>query len=198
MNPQCNMRNAVLSIIVFVCGFGAGFLLRPVVLPSRDGGSSVITRTDTLTLRDTVIERMTEYIDRTVLDTVLVTVSDTVMSRDTVYIRATAVQKHYKGEDYDAWVSGWELSGRGPMLDSIYVYPQTRYVTSKNIFVEPRNCNELALESSAFWCNAASLTLSLKYTHEWGRWYLSGSAGYDVIAGSPYVGVTAGVPIFRW
>ena len=114
MNPQCNMRNAVLSIIVFVCGFLAGFLLRPVVLPSRDGGSSVITRTDTLTVRDTVIERMTEYIDRTVLDTVLVAVSDTVMSRDTVYIRAAAVQEHYKGEDYDAWVSGWELSGRGP------------------------------------------------------------------------------------
>ena len=133
MNPQCNMRNAVLSIIVFVCGFGAGVLLRPVVLPNRDGGTSVITRTDTLTVRDTVIERMTEYIDRTVLDTVLVAVSDTVMCRDTVYIRAAAVQKHYKGEDYDAWVSGWELSGRGPALDSIYVYPQTRYIS-----VEPR------------------------------------------------------------
>lgn len=175
MNPQCNMRNAVLFIIVFVCGFGVGFLLRPVVLPSRDGGSSVITRTDTLTVRDTVIERMTEYIDRTVLDTVLVAVSDTVMSRDTVYIRAAAVQEHYKGEDYDAWVSGWELSGRGPMLDSIYVYPQTRYITTETISVEPRK-----------------------------RWGIGIQAGYGIgissgqVKAFPYIGVGISYNLVRW
>lgn len=175
MNPQCNMRNAVLSIIVFVCGFLAGFLLRPVVLPSRDGGSSVITRTDTLTVRDTVIERMTEYIDRTVLDTVLVAVSDTVMCRDTVYIRAAAVQEHYKGEDYDAWVSGWELSGRGPALDSIYVYPQTRYITTETISVEPRK-----------------------------RWGIGIQAGYGIgissgqVKAFPYIGVGISYDLVRW
>ena len=169
------MRNAVLFIIVFVCGFGAGFLLRPVVLPSRDGGPSVITRTDTLTVRDTVIERMTEYIDRTVLDTVLVAVSDTVMSRDTAYIRATVVQEHYKGEDYDAWVSGWERSGRGPALDSIYVYPQTRYITTETTSVEPRK-----------------------------RWGIGIQAGYGIgissgqVKAFPYIGVGISYDLVRW
>lgn len=134
-----------------------------------------VTRTDTLTVRDTVIERMTEYIDRTVLDTVLVAVSDTVMSRDTVYIRAAAVQEHYKGEDYDAWVSGWELSGRGPALDSIYVYPQTRYITSESIFVAPRK-----------------------------RWGIGIQAGYGIgissgqVKAFPYIGVGISYDLIRW
>ena len=174
----CIMERIIknISIVLLACAmFLAGFLLRPVVLPSRDGGASVITRTDTLTVRDTVIERMTEYIDRTVLDTVLVAVTDTVMNRDTVYIRAASVQEHYKGEDYDAWVSGWELSGRGPALDSIYVYPQTRYITTETISVEPRK-----------------------------RWGIGIQAGYGIgissgqVKAFPYIGVGISYDLVRW
>ena len=99
----------------------------------------------------------------------------TVMSRDTVYIRAAAVQAHYKGEDYDAWVSGWELSGRGPALDSIYVYPQTRYITTETISVEPRK-----------------------------RWGIGIQAGYGIGISSgqvrtfPYIGVGISYDLIRW
>lgn len=35
-------------------------------------------------------------------------------------------QRHYKGENYEAWVSGYH-----PALDSILVFPETRYITKE-------------------------------------------------------------------
>ncbi len=204
------MNKAVLSIIVFVCGLGAGFLLRPVVMPCRDGDLADITRSDTLAVRDTAVDRRPGIADISSDSLLLLklpalldipgiaNMPDTVYKRDTVYVPARWVQLRYDRPDYRAWVSGYQLDGRGPQLDSVYVYPESRYITKESIFVEPRKCNNIALEASVSWCSAASLLLSVEYRHEWRRWYLGGSVGYDVITGSPYVGVTAGVPIFRW
>ena len=116
-------------------------------------------------------------------------------------------QRHYRGNDYEAWVSGYR-----PALDSIHVFPVTRYITTENIFAKSRKCNSLAMEASASWCGTASLLLSLEYTHEWRRWYAGASAGYDewrrwyagasagydVVTGSPYVGARIGLPLWRW
>ena len=66
-------------------------------------------------------------------DTMLVAVTDTVTVRDTAYVVVEREQRHYHGDDYDAWVSGWR-----PALDSIMVYPETRYITSENISVTSR------------------------------------------------------------
>ncbi|MBO8467537.1 MAG: hypothetical protein IAB99_07215 [Bacteroidetes bacterium] len=60
-------------------------------------------------------------------------VRDTVMVRDTAYVVVEREQRHYQGDDYDAWVSGWR-----PALDSIRVYPETRYITSEYISVTSR------------------------------------------------------------
>lgn len=196
-------------IVLLTAFFILGYFVRGCD-DRRKAERETVTHTDTLAVRDTAVDRRPGMADITSDSLLLLKLPslpdipdigfapDTVHKRDTVYVPARWVQLRYDRPDYRAWVSGYQLNGRSPQLDSIYVYPQTRYITTETISVEPRKCNELALESSALWCNAASLTLSLKYTHKWGRWYLSGSAGYDVIAGSPYVGVTAGVPIFRW
>ncbi len=153
--------------------------------------AEVITRTDTLTLRDTIRETRPVYVDRARTDTMLVAVTDTVMVRDTVYMVLDREQRWYHGDRYDAWVSGYR-----PALDSIYVYPETRYVTRTVRPAERKN--SIALESSASWCGTWSLTVSAEYEHSW-RWcYVGAGVGYDVVARSPYIAVRAGVPIWSW
>jgi hypothetical protein len=48
----------------------------------------------------------------------------TLVNHDTVAVEVPITSKHYGGEDYDAWVSGFE-----PSLDSIKVYQRTEYIT---------------------------------------------------------------------
>lgn len=188
----CNtyMWKNVLTVIVAIgIGILVGWLCQGINPPQTE----FITRTDTLTVRDTIIERHPVYVTLTKTDTMLVAVRDTVMVHDTAYVVVEREQRHYRGDDYEAWVSGYR-----PALDSIHVFPVTRYITTENIFVASRKCNSLALEASASWCGTASLLLSLEYTHEWRRWYAGASAGYDVVTGSPYVGARIGLPLWRW
>lgn len=186
------MKHWFCCIIVFVAGAAAGMLL-PRFCPFLRPQAEIIARTDTLTVRDTIREKYPVYMDRTVTDTMLVAVTDTVMVRDTVYMVLDREQRWYHGDSYDAWVSGYR-----PALDSIYVYPETRYVTREIISANPRKCNGIALESSASWCGAMSLTISAEYEHSW-RWcYVGAGVGYDVVAKSPYIAVHAGVPIWSW
>lgn len=203
------MRNLVCSIIVFVAGVAAGLLLPrlcPFLRPERE----VVTRTGTLTVRDTTVDRKPDVAE-IMADSLLFLkvpsfpelpdiafLPDTVYMRDTVYVPARWVQRRYDRPDYRAWVSGYQIAGRGPQLDSIQVYPETRYVTRDIISASPRKCNSIALESSASWCGAWSLTVSAEYEHSW-RWcYVGAGVGYDVVAKSPYIAVHAGIPIWSW
>ena len=186
------MRNLVCYIIVFVSGAAAGMLL-PRFCPFLSPDAEVVVQTDTLTVRDTIREIHPVYVTETETDTMLVAVTDTMTVSDTVYLVLDREQRHYRGDRYDAWVSGYR-----PALDSIYVYPETRYVTREIISANPRKCNGIALESSASWCGAMSLTISAEYEHSW-RWcYVGAGVGYDVVAKSPYIGVKAGIPIWSW
>lgn len=186
------VRTFFLFIIVFVVGAAAGMLL-PRFCPFLRQQAEVVIATDTLTVRDTIREIRPIYVGNTRTDTMLVAVRDTIRLRDTLFVTIDREQRHYRGDDYEAWVSGYR-----PALDSIHVFPETRYITTENIFVEPRKCSSLALEASASWCGTASLLLSLEYTHEWRRWYAGASAGYDVVTGCPYVGARIGLPLWRW
>ena len=186
------MKKWFCYIIVFVCGAAAGMLL-PRFCPFMRQQAEVITRTDTLTLRDTIRETRPVYVTNTETDTMLVAVTDTVTVSDTVYMILGREQRWYHGDRYDAWVSGYR-----PQLDSIWVYPETRYVTRETISVSSRKCNSIALESSASWCGSMSLTISAEYEHSW-RWcYVGAGVGYDIVTRSPYIAVRAGVPIWSW
>ena len=117
------MRKTVSFVIVFVAvciGILIGWLCRGNHAPDIN----VVTKTDTLTIRDTITERYPIYVTRTKTDTMLVQIRDTVTVHDTSYVVLDREQKHYRNEDYEAWVSGYR-----PALDSIYVFPETRYVT---------------------------------------------------------------------
>lgn len=119
------MRNALTGLLLLVCGAVAGLLLSPLRVDKGEN-SEVAVRTDTLYVRDTIVENNPVYVTNTVIDTMLVAVRDTVTVRDTAYIVVEREQKHYRGDDYEAWVSGYR-----PRLDSIYVFPETRYITNE-------------------------------------------------------------------
>ena len=202
-------KNLLFFIIFFVTGAAAGMLL-PRFCPFLRPQAEVITKTDSLTVRDTTADR-SPVVAQITADSLLLLklpslpdipdigfAPDTVHKRDTVYVPARWVQLRYDRPDYSAWVSGYQLDGRSPQLDSVYVFPETRYITKETISVAPWKCSSIALEASASWCGTASLLLSLEYTHEWRRWYAGASAGYDVVTGSPYVGARIGLPLWRW
>ena len=200
------LKSILASIALLAVGILVGWLCRGVKPPQTE----FAVNTDTLTVRDTTADRC-PVVAQITADSLLLlklpalpdipgiaNMPDTVYKRDTVYVAARWVQLRYDRPDYSAWVSGYHLDGRGPQLDSVYVYPETRYITTENIFVEPRKCNSIALESSASWSGTWSLTLSLEYEHvtRWG--YIGAGAGYDVVAGRPYAGARIGLPLWRW
>ena len=57
---------------------------------------------------------------------------------DSVLVAVPITSKHYGGDQYDAWVSGYE-----PSLDSIFVYSETQYVTETVTKSKPPNKWEL-------------------------------------------------------
>ena len=209
MSSSRVLKTFVCCTLLFLAGAAAGLFL-PRLCPFMRQQAEEVTKTDTLTIRDTAVDRRPGMADITADSLLLLKLPslpdipdigfapDTVHKRDTVYVPARWVQLRYDRPDYRAWVSGYHLDGRGPQLDSVYVYPETRYITKETIFVAPRKCNSIALESSASWCGTWSLTLSFEYEHvtRWG--YIGAGAGYDVVSGRPYVSARIGLPLWRW
>lgn len=209
MKKKIEMKKYILSIIVFIVGVATGMLL-PRLCPFLQPQAETITRADTLTVRDTTKDRK-PGVAKVTADSMrllkvpslpdlpdIAFVSDTMYIRDTVYVPVRWVQHKYDRPDYQAWVSGYQIGSRGPQLDSIRVYPETRYVTRETIFASPRKCNSIALESSASWCGTWSLTCSLEYDYVFKWCYLGAGVGYDIVTRSPYIAVRAGVPIWSW
>lgn len=62
----------------------------------------------------------------------------TMVNHDTVAVEIPITSKHYGGENYDAWVSGFE-----PSLDSIKIYQETQYITERVTIRKPPNKWEL-------------------------------------------------------
>lgn len=122
-------RYAFLAIVIaLIVGMILGSRLRP-------GTAYDIwpeTKTDTVTVRDTVTVTTPRYVSVTEVDTMLVHATDTVVIHDTLYIALPREQLHYNGDSYEAWISGFR-----PALDSLRIFPETKYVT-RNISASSR------------------------------------------------------------
>lgn len=119
------MSSSKAAIIASLVGLMAGAILtsalaRHCFTPEQN----VATVADTLVVRDTIIERRPVYVTQTKTDTMLVVVRDTTVIHDTTYIVLDREQKYYRGDGYEAWISGYR-----PQLDSCRVFPETKYVT---------------------------------------------------------------------
>lgn len=129
-----------------------------------------VTHTDTLTVRDTIVERHPVFVTIDRVDTMLIAIRDTVTVHDTSYVVVDREQKHYRGDDYEAWVSGYR-----PALDSIYVFPQTKYITTETIYAESRKRWGLGIQAG-----------------------IGGTIQGGRIMAVPYLGVGVSYSIIRW
>lgn len=158
----------ILSACLLIVGIIAGWFARKAVTERH--GLETVVGLDTLVIRDTVRERYPVYVERTVTDTMLVALTDTVRVSDTVYVRLPREQRMYRDTNYAAWVSGYR-----PRLDSIEVYPVTRYVTKEIILPTPVK-----------------------------RWGIGIQAGYGVglnggkVVGVPYIGIGISYDLIRF
>lgn len=114
------LKTLLASIALLAVGILVGWLCRGVKPPQTE----FVVNTDTLTVRDTIIERHPVYVTQTKTDTMLVVVRDTTVIHDTTYIVLDREQKYYRGDGYEVWISGYR-----PQLDSCRVFPETKYVT---------------------------------------------------------------------
>ena len=127
--------SAVWLIIGCVCGFfmGKGMYDQPI--------EESVSR-DTVCITDTIphyypkpveVEKLrTEYKWLTRVENTTDTLHDSVL------VAVPITSKHYGGDQYDAWVSGYE-----PSLDSIKVYQRTEYITERVTLSKPPNKWEL-------------------------------------------------------
>ncbi len=83
---------------------------------------------DTIPVYDTITHRVTIPRDSVVLryETVRLPIVDTVRVCDSVFVSVPITQKHYRGDDYEAWVSGFCTR-----LDSIRLFPKRYYLKPK-------------------------------------------------------------------
>lgn len=88
-------------------------------------GSGVTVVTDTLTVHDTVRVIEPKEIRKTLVKTIYVPAVDTLTLHDTLYVSLKREQRTYADSTYTAYVSGVR-----PRLDSIFVYPETRYINT--------------------------------------------------------------------
>ena len=87
--------------------------------------------------KDSVVTRyVTRYLP--VVKPVGITDTLTMWTHDTVAVEVPITSKHYGGDNYDAWVSGYE-----PSLDSITIYQRTEYITQTVAMSKPPNKWEL-------------------------------------------------------
>ena len=141
---------AVGALLCLLCGFwvGKGMYDRPV--------EESVSR-DTVTLHDTVPEYLpapkdsvrTKYVTRWLHRDTSSRVDHFIGANnmdhyaDTskmIAVQVPITSKHYGSKDYDAWVSGFEVS-----LDSIKVYKETQYITEVRTISKPPNKWELDL-----------------------------------------------------
>lgn len=140
-----------LLLVIAACLLFAYFIRRsPATLGERPPEISM--KTDTVTIRDTVYIPAPQLASVKPLGFAPVTLpiwippkGDTPTNRrsesdepstdvdkaaeteppDSVAVAIPIEQKHYKGDDYDAWVSGWN-----PSLDSLRIYRQTQQIAT--------------------------------------------------------------------
>ena len=112
------------NIIAFVCGLWLCLLITRCTNKAATEPPQRDTIIDTIEIvkpiaKDSVIARYKWVNVERVKDTTIVNeVSEVVF--DTVMVRLPIESKHYEGDYYEAWVSGYE-----PSLDSINVYNRT-------------------------------------------------------------------------
>lgn len=124
---------------------------------------------DSVVVRDTIREYFPVEIKTERIDTQLVVIRDTVRIADTLYMSLPLERRTYKREDFYA-----EVTGYNPRLTYIEVYPETVYVTEREII--PIKKNQFSIGIGAEYDRDFGLPVQAQYTRQMGRYF--GAYGY--------------------
>lgn len=119
----------LLVLAALAIGFAGGSRMRP---------ERIVTTTihDTTIVHDTLTEIRPEPVTTYIHDSLKMTI--VLHEVDTQYIYLPHEYKRYKTDSYDATISGYQ-----PVLESISVYPETRFVTT--VVTEPAKATRWGL-----------------------------------------------------
>ena len=119
------MKQVLCHIVVFIAGVMAGIsLIRCCCRSGYDTAARNVT--DTLYVRDTNIYNFPDIVSEIIIPEDVIIIRDSLIIPEDSIVVLPLQQRHYKGKDYEAWISGYR-----PQLDSIYVFPETRYITNE-------------------------------------------------------------------
>lgn len=151
MSKKTSLLLALFAALWFVLGGLCGFFAAKGIYDQPLEES--VTR-DTVTITDTVIQYApkpvsvekvrTEYKWLPVVRTDTVTRTDYIAYHDTALVEVPITSKHYHGENYDAYVSGFDVN-----IDSIKVYNETQVITETITRMKPPNRLSLDVEAGA-------------------------------------------------
>lgn len=178
-------KKILAALGILFLGVLAGWLCRGHFAPD----TNVATKIDTLVVRDTFTYPKPTYITRKVTDTIyIIPPKDTVQIHDTIIMFRE--QRYYRSNEYQAWVSGID-----PELDSIKVFPETRYITRT---IENSKKNALYAGAEIMYSDRVATSVLLAYEHRWKYLYINAGVGYDVFGKHPVALARLSVPVFQW
>lgn len=119
-------------------------------------------------------------------------ITDTLHRSDTIYLTLGRQQRHYKTDDYEAWVSGYD-----PKLDSLQFNRYKDIVTKT--YIPPHKPHSLSIFAAPSFDGVnTTLPIGLEYGYDMNWMTLSAGVGYDVVGKKLNVQASINVPIFRW
>lgn len=179
-------KTLLIGVTAFVLGFAVGSLLTRSVILRDWTKSDVVFKTDTLIVRDTIRETSPEHISSSVVGSILILtsietpetghvpsvvfVTDTVMVHDTTYVVLEREQRYYKGDGWEAYVSGYD-----PTLDALNIFNEHYVVNNTEIHIPKPKRWGLGVQAG------------------YGIGYANGR-----VCGVPYIGVGISYNIFSW
>lgn len=185
-------QGIIIGVLALATGFLAGRWLREHHFRE---GTEMIAKTDTTSKRDTNIYRFPDiFLEVTISDAQITIPADSVQILDDSLIVLPIQQRHYKSDDYEAWVSGYN-----PRLDSLCVFPETKYITvTKGIPTEKTIKNSISLFAEPTWSGSFHTPVGVEYSRHIKPWFSIGArAGYDTISNNYLLGATARIS-FGW
>lgn len=186
------MRKEILGLIIvcvllFIC-FGVGY---------NRGKKSVDIQTDTVKIEKVITEYKPSYKGEIALSTQKIKVplfavfpeqnddkkidslyhiiDSLKLASDSLEVELQRVQRHYKTDNYEAWVSGIE-----PELDSIKVKQQITYVTNTQVIENDKFCLNVGLNTTGLFNRSYTMTPNINIAYTWNRITFTGETGIDI------------------
>lgn len=146
MNKYYIIAAFVLCALSFVIG----------VSVKRKGNEVVVTKTEQVTIVDTLRIYEPQHIRETIIDTIYVAIEKPILIKDTLYLPLPLERRTYKRDDFYA-----EVTGYNPRLTYIEVYPKTTIITQSVQKTATKNTLSLGIETS--YLNTLSIPIYLEY-----------------------------------